>query len=119
MPLLTRSAYMRRHNLSCTNNQWSWVLVNHTEKYIVVQKPNSNSREVYNPTWGKPNQPSHNDFKRHLELVANEDYGVKMADMEGYHDAEGKYHITGYHDAIYDAELVFLDNGVIEAKFIF
>ena len=119
MLLLTRSGYMKRHGLTCTNNQWSWVLVNHTQKYIVVQKPNKNSKEVYNPTWGTPTQASHNDFKRHLDLVNKEGYGVKMADMEGYLDANGRYHISGYHKEIYDAELVFLDNGIIEAKFIF
>ena len=42
-----------------------------------------------------------------------------MADMEGYIDEDGKYHITGYHKALYDAELVFLDNGIVEAKFVF
>ena len=114
MPLLTRTEYMKRHGLTCTNNQWSWVLVNHTQKYIVVQKPNKNSKEVYNPAWGTPIQASHNDFKRHLDLVNNEDYGVKMADMEGYLDANGRY-----HKEIYDTELVFLDGGIIEAKFIF
>ncbi len=118
MSLLTRSEYMKRHGLTCTNNQWSWVLVNHTKKYIVVQKTNKNSKEVYNPAWGKPTQASHNDFKRHLDLVENEGYGVKMADMEGYVGEDGKYHITGYHKAIYDAKLVFLDDGIVEAKFV-
>ena len=107
MSLLSRNQYIKRHGLTCTNNQWSWVLVNHNKKYIVVQKPNKNSKEVYNPAWGKPTQASHNDFKRHLDLVENEGYGVKMADMEGY------------HQAIYDAELVFLDCGIVEAKFVF
>ena len=119
MPLLTRTAYMDRHGLTCTNNQWSWVLVNHTEKYIVVQKPNKTSKEIYNPAWGTPTQAYHNDFKIHLDLVLNEDYDVKMADMEGYLDADDGYHIRGYHKEIYDAELVFLDGDIIEAKFIF
>jgi len=117
--MLTRSEYMNLHGLTCTNNQWSWVLVNHNKKYIVVQKPNKNSKEVYNPAWGKPNQPSHSDFKKHLVLVESEDYGVKMADMEGYVGEDGKYHITGYHKALYDAKLVFLDDGIVEAKFVF
>lgn len=118
MPLLTRKEYMQRHGLTCTNNQWSWVLVNHDKKYIVVQKPNKNSREVYSPAWGKPTQASHNDFKKHLDLVKSEGYGVKMADMEGYVGEDGRYHITGYHQALYDAKLVFLDGGIVEAKFI-
>ena len=118
MSLLNRKEYMKRHGLTCTNNNWSWVLVNHTKKYIVVQKPNKNSKEVYNPTWGKPTQPSHNDFKAHLDLVKSQGYSVKMADMEGYVDENDRYHIKGYHKEIYDAELVFLDGGIIEAKFI-
>lgn len=119
MPLLSRTQYMQRHRLTCTNNQWSWVLVNHTEKYIVVQKPNKNSKEVYNPLWGRPTQASHNDFKKHLDFVKNEGYGVKMADMEGYIGEDRRYHITGYHKELYDAELVFLENDIIEAKYVF
>ena len=109
---------MKRHNLTCSNNQWSWVLVNHTEKYIVVQKPNKSSKEVYNPSWGKARQASHNDFQKHLDLVAQEGYRVKMADMEGFLDENGKYTIKGYHKEIYDAQLDFLDDGIVEARFI-
>ena len=118
MSLLTRKAYMKLHGLSCTNNQWSWVLVNHTEKYIVVWKTTKDSNEVYNPLWGNPTQASHNDYKKHLSLVENEGYGVKMADIKGYVGEDGNYHISGYHKGIYDAKLEYLDNGIVEAKFI-
>ncbi len=86
MSLLTRKEYMKLHGLTCTNDQWSWALVNHTKKYILVENPNRTSKEIYNPAWGNPTQPSHNDFEKHLELVKNVGYSVKMADKEGYVD---------------------------------
>jgi len=34
---INRTQMMRQHGLECINIQWSWIFVNHNEKFIVVQ----------------------------------------------------------------------------------
>ena len=118
--MLNRKALMALHSLTITNAQWSWVMVNHTEKYVVFQKF-PHSKVLFEDTWGTKDDGSkangHSDFLKHLDLVLNKSYNAKLVQAEGYIDAEThKLHLTGFHKPLYDIDIQW-DGKVLKYSF--
>ena len=111
---MNRKELKELHNLECKNMQWSWVFVNHEEKFIVVQVfYEQNKNKVYSPTWGKPNQASHSEFKEYLDLVIKKDYDIKAVQATGYLDPNtNAFRLSGYNGkTLIDARLEIDSNG--------
>ena len=110
--IMNRTQMMKQHGLECANIQWSWIFVNHTEKFIVVQKFN-NSNIVYEPTWGRA--ISRNDFMKKLKLL-DEGYTVKTIEANG-HEENGRFHVDGYGKTLFDSRLEIDEDGLIRVFF--
>ena len=113
---MNRKELKKLHNIECKNMQWSWAFVNHNEKFIVVQVfYEQNKNKVYSPTWGRPTQASHNEFKEYIDLVQEHDYDIKAVQATGYLDTDTKnFKLTGYvSKTLIDARLEVDLNGDI------
>ena len=113
---MNRKKLITLHNLECKNIQWSWAFVNHQKKFIVVQVfYEQNKNKVYSPTWGKPNQASHSEFKEYIDLVKKDNYDVKAVQATGYLDKDtNSFRLTGYvSKTLIDARLEIDLNGDI------
>ena len=110
---MNRTAMMKQHNLECANIQWSWIFVNHDEKFIVVQKFNGNNI-VFDPTWGT--KSSRNDFHNKLELL-EQGYSVKTIEANGYTDSSGRFKVDGYGKTLFNSRLEIDENGIIRVFF--
>ena len=110
---MNRTQMMQKHNLECANIQWSWIFVNHNEKFIVVQKFNG-SNIVFDPTWGKP--VSRNDFQKKLKLL-EEGYTVKTIEANGHENENGQFKVDNYGKTLFDSRLEIDDNGIIRVFF--
>jgi hypothetical protein len=104
---------MELHNLECKNMQWSWVFVNHAEKFIVVQIfQEQNKNKVYSPMWGNRTQASHGEYKEYLDLIRYENYAVKAVQAKGYLDPNtNTFRLEGYYGLLLDARLEIDMNG--------
>lgn len=113
--MITRQELMKHNGLKCKNKQWSWFLVNHDKKYIVVQKFDNNKNLVYSPSWGRPNAPSHGELREYLSLVKNNGYVIKMVHGKQYQDIrDDTWHLEGYYSmTLYDVRLEIESNGNI------
>lgn len=110
---MNRTTMMKQHNLECANIQWSWIFVNHSEKFIVVQKFNGNNI-VFDPTWGT--KVSRNDFYNKLELL-DQGYTVKTIEANGYTDSSGRFKVDGYGKTLFKSRLETDGNGIIRVYF--
>ena len=113
---MNRKELKKLHNLECKNMQWSWAFVNHEEKFIVVQVfYEQNKNKVYSPTWGRPTQASHSEFKEYIDLVKQQNYDIKAVQATGYLDTDtNSFRLTGYASkTLIDARLEIDSNGDI------
>lgn len=113
---MNRKELKALHGLECKNMQWSWVFVNHHEKYIVVQIfQEQNKNKVYSPMWGNKTQASHSEYKDYLDLVRYKNYAIKAVQAIGYLDIQtNNFKLTGYHGiTLIDARLEIETNGDI------
>jgi len=113
---MNRKELKKLHNLECKNMQWSWAFVNYEEKFVVVQVFYEQSKnKVYSPSWGRPTQASHSEFKEYIDLIKNQDYDVKAVQATGYLDTNtNSFHLSGYNSkTLIDARLEIDSNGDI------
>ena len=120
---MNRKQFIKSHNATCKNWNWSWSFINEEEKFIIFGAwddidDNGEMTKIFSKDWeislkGKK-QPGYSQSREHIKLIENEGYQLKtfamkrMAANENDRDAPAK--IKSFTAELNNKALVRIDN---------